>query len=201
MNWLEAVRAARRLALALCAGLGLGLLQGIAAPAMAFDLDELQQLLEAGSRQEVRFHETRESPWLAAPVESRGTLAKRPDGSLEKRIVAPRLETWRLEADRLERIGPNDELVGTVSYEKFPALGAMARAMREGIAGNFAAMTDEFEPRLQGTAERWTLALLPRAPAASRHVERVELQGDAAGLRVLVVVERDGARTRTHLLD
>ncbi len=179
---------------------GLILLPGLAATAMAFDLDEIQTRLQASSRQEVRFHEIRESPWLAAPVESRGILVARPDGSLEKRVTAPQQETWRLRPDRLERIGPNDETVGIMSYDKFPALGAMARAMREGLAGRFDGMKDDFELRLQGTAEHWTLELLPRAAQASRHIERVELQGDAAGLRTLVVVERNGARTSTHLL-
>lgn len=199
MNARAGIRMAGRLAGCLVACLGL--LAGLAATAMAIDLDELQGRLRASARQEVRFHETRESPWLAAPVESRGTLVAGPDGSLEKRVTAPQQETWRLRPDRLERIGPDGELVGAMSYEKFPALGIMARAMREGIAGRFDAMRDDFELRLEGTAERWTLEMLPRAAPASRHIERIELRGDAAGLRTLVVVERNGARTSTHLLD
>lgn len=199
MNRRAIIHAAWRLALGL--GVGLGLLQGMTASAAGFGLDELEQRLRADTRREVRFHETRESPWLATPAESRGTLVASPDGSLEKRVETPRPETWRLRQDRLERIGPDGEIVGTVSYENFPALGIMARAMREGIAGRLDALQGEFTLRLQGTPERWTLELLPRAAAASRHVERVELQGDATGLRTLVVVERNGARTSTYLLD
>jgi len=199
MNRRAIIHAAWRLALGL--GVGLGLLQGMTASAADFGLDELEQRLQADTRREVRFHEIRESPWLAAPAESRGTLVASPDGSLEKRAETPRPETWRLRQDRLERIGPDGEIVGTVSYENFPALGIMARAMREGIAGRLDALQGEFTLRLQGTPERWTLELLPRAAAASRHVERVELQGDATGLRTLVVVERNGARTSTYLLD
>ncbi|MFA7505255.1 MAG: LolA-related protein [Burkholderiaceae bacterium] len=177
------------------------LLPGLATAAAAFGFDELRQLLQQDAGQELRFHEVRESPWLAAPVESRGVLVANPDGVLEKRVTTPRQETWRLGPERLERIGPDGKPAGTMSYEKFPALGAMAQAMRESLAGRFDEIREDFELQLQGTAEQWTLVLLPRAAPASGHIERIELQGNADGLRRLDVLERDGARTSTYLLD
>ena len=199
----SSLRVARRFAAALALALAMPafLLPGLAAAATSFGLDALRQLLQAHSGREMRFHEVRESPWLAAPVESRGVLVAQPDGVLEKRVETPRQETWRLRPDRLERIGPGGEPAGTMAYAKYPAVGAMARAMRESLAGRFEAIRQDFELRLQGTAEHWTLELLPRAAPASGHIERIELQGDAGGLRRLDVLERDGARTSTYLLD
>lgn len=176
-----------------------GLLFTIAAacPARALTVPALQQLLQSAPLQTVQFHELRESPWLAAPVETRGTLQASAD-RLEKRIDFPREETWRLWADRIEWIGA-DGGTKQIPYNKAPALGALADALRRLVAGDLSALERNFSIDVQGSEGGWTARLLPRGAPASRQLEYMEIQGRGTRLLIISIVERQGERTTTRL--
>lgn len=168
-----------------------------AGAAHALTVSELQRLLQARPRQAVAFQEVRESPWLAAPVTSSGTLHATPQ-ALEKRVASPRRETWRMLSDRLEWIGP-DGSRKQILFSQAPALAALADLMRRALSGDIAALERDFKIQLQGDAQVWSAQLTPRSPELARHLESVELQGSGGALQVLIVSERQGERTTTRL--
>ena len=63
--------------------------------AQAITTSEIQRLLQSAPGGDVRFQEQRQSPWFAAPVESRGIVRPLPQG-LEKQVDSPKQETWAL---------------------------------------------------------------------------------------------------------
>lgn len=184
-------RAGSRLVVLLLAGLGMAAAQALTVP-------EWQRLLKAGSAPSLVFQETRESPWLSAPLASRGTLHSSP-GLLEKRVVAPRPETWRLKADRMEWLGPDGVASRQVLFSDAPAVAALANALRLIVAGDLAALEADFRIELQGDERQWTARLQPRSAAVGRHLDHLDLQGEAVGLQVIIVVEPQGERTTTRL--
>jgi hypothetical protein len=183
---------ARQLAfvlVSLCAGTG---------ACHALTVAELERLLQsAAATQAVPFHEVRESSWMSAPVESRGTL-RSSAGRLEKRVESPRQETWLILEDRMEWIGPNAESK-QIMFSGAPAVAALAQALRSAVAGELVALEKSFRIEIRGDERQWTAQLVPRAPEVVRSLDQIELRGAGSQLQVIVVAEREGERTTTRL--
>ena len=183
---------ARQLAfvvVSLCAGTG---------ACHALTLAELERLLQStAGTQAVPFHEVRESSWMTAPVESRGTLRSSP-GRLEKRVESPRQETWLILEDRMEWIGPNADSK-RILFSGAPAVAALAQALRSAVAGELVALEKSFRIEIRGDERLWTARLVPRAPDVARSLDHLELRGSGSQLQVIVVEEREGERTTTRL--
>ena len=177
--------------------IAVALLASAATWAHAMTPAELQRLLQSGPRGAVAFEEVRESPWLSAPATSRGTLRSTPQ-ALEKRVESPRQETWRLLADRLEWVGPGGARKELL-FSQAPALQVLADVTRRAVACDFAALERDFHIAIQGDARAWSAQLRPRASAAARQLESVDLQGAGAQLQVVIVTDRRGERTTTRL--
>lgn len=174
----------------------LGCAIGRASPALT--VPELQRLLQSRPVTTVPYAEQRESPWLAAPVESRGTLHSTPD-VLEKRVEKPRPETWRILSDRLEWVGPDGNRAQPIFFSRSPAVGVIADALRRVVAGDLGALERDFNIELRGDRRAWTAQLSPLRPDVRRHVDHLRLEGSDGGLRTITIVERKGDRTTTHL--
>jgi len=180
-------------------GLGLGLAWACAAiAANALTVAELQRLLQSSPRQDVAYQELRESPWLAAPIMSRGTMHSTQQ-SLEKRVESPRQEIWRLLPDRVEWVGPGAAGRKQIMFSDAPALAMLSDVMRRVVAGDIVALERDFKIELRGDERAWTAQLQPRKPEIGRQLESVELQGTGARLQVIIVAERQGERTTTRL--
>jgi hypothetical protein len=176
----------------------IGLLWTVAVTAHALTAPELQRLLQASPRSIVEFQESRESPWLSAPITSRGTMRSRPD-SLEKQVESPRQETWRLLPDRIEWQGAAGGPTKQILFSQAPALAALSDVMRRVVAGDIVALERDFDVQVSGDERVWRAQLKPRNPEVGRHLEQVELQGTGRTLQVIIVVERQGERTTTRL--
>lgn len=172
---------------------------GTHAFAQAITAASLQRLLQATPRHEVRFTETRESPWLSAPVQSSGTLNATP-AVLEKRVEQPRRETWRILPDRMQWTSPASGATKDILFADVPAAAALADAMRHAMAGDLAALDKDFALRLNGDERVWTVQLTPRRAEVSRTLKQLELQGSGGKLQVMIVTEAKGDRTITRLL-
>jgi hypothetical protein len=169
-----------------------------AAVAATIDVPTLQRLLQQAPRQSLQFQETRESPWLAAPVESSGRISFKA-GVLEKIVERPRRETWRILPDRLELLAEGASSPKQLLFRDVPALAALANALRQAVAGDLAALEKDFTLRAEGDERLWTLQLVPRRTETARIVRQLDLQGTGALLRVIVILENQGERTTTRL--
>lgn len=158
---------------------------------------DLQKMLQSAPKVDTPFHEVRQSPWLASPVESRGIVRSFPQ-SLEKQVDSPKRETWRLLSDRLEWSGPDGVVKKEIFFSKAPALAALSDAMRRLVAGDLLALERDFRITVQGNWSLWTARLQPHSTEVSRHLEYLEIQGAGNQLLVLIVIERKGERTMTR---
>jgi len=176
----------------------LALLQSAAGASLAITVPELQHLLQASPRNTVAFTETRESPWLAVPAETRGTMHWMP-GVLEKRVEAPRKETWRMLPDRVEYVSPGDTGSKQILFSQSPAVAVLAETLRRLVAGDLLALQRDFRLDLRGDRHSWSAHLTPTSGEAARYLDHLELEGAGAELRVITVIERQGERTTTRL--
>jgi hypothetical protein len=169
-----------------------------AAAAHALTVPELQRLLQSAPKAPVQFTESRESPWLSAPVTSSGTMRSTP-GALEKRVESPRKETWRLLPDRIEWQDAAGNPPRQIAFSQSPALAALADVMRNVVAGDLVALQRDFVIDVNGDERVWRAELRPRRAEISRYLSQVELQGTGRNLQVIIVAERQGERTTTRL--
>jgi hypothetical protein len=165
--------------------------------AFAFAPADLQRLVKANAKPVVAFQEIRESPWLSAPVVSKGSMRITADG-LEKRVESPRRETWLLLADRVEWHAA-DGRSSQISFSQAPALGALAKVLERVVAGDFVGLEKEFEITLAGDEHAWRALLAPRDPQVRRALESIEVQGTGGNVQVLIVIDRQGEKTTTRL--
>ncbi len=165
--------------------------------AYALTASELQRLMQSAPAADIPFYEQRQSPWLTAPVESRGIVRSLPQG-LEKQVESPKQETWRLLPDRLEWRGPVGGGSKQILFSKAPALAVLSDAIRHVVAGNFLALERDFNVSVQGDTKQWTAHLQPKTAEVARYLEHLKMQGAGSQLLVLEVVERKGERTITR---
>lgn len=166
--------------------------------AQPWSIERLQRLLQGMPRSEVRFTELRESRWLAAPVESSGTL-RSSAGMLEREVELPRRETWRILGDRMQVGTPGSDRVMEIPLERAPALAALAQTLRSVMAGDLEALNRDFLLALAGDERDWTLQLTPRQPDVARQLRQISVQGAGRRLSTIVIVESLGDRTTTRL--
>lgn len=180
--------------------LQLGVLLSVAgaAFAQALSVEYLQRLLQEAPHAEVRFTEMRESRWLAAPIESSGTMRSNAM-MLEKRVERPRPETWRILSDRIQVTAPGSDSVKEVMLDQAPAAAALANTLRRVMAGDLEALNKDFQLELSGDEREWTLHLTLRHPDVARQLKQISLQGAGRRLVVIVIQESQGDRTTTHL--
>lgn len=182
-----------------CLALAAGALScSVGAVAQAFTVQGLQRMLQQAPQRELRFREMRESPWLAVPIESSGSL-RASATLLEKKVEQPRRETWRILPDRLQVLTPDANAPKELMFSDAPAVATLANAMRRAVAGDLAGLEPDFRLVLSGDQRVWTLQLTPRRPEVARFLKELELQGSGAHLQVIIVLESQGERTVTHL--
>jgi hypothetical protein len=172
--WRRAVAAWRPAALLL-------VLASAAAPGFAFDFKELMGLLGQRASGEARFAEQRFVQGLDAPLTASGTLSFVAPDRFTRRTLAPRPETMEVQGNQLTltRGGRSRSL----SIDASPEAAAIVEALRGTLTGNAQALEKHFEPRLEGDADAWTLALTPRDGALARQVVTVRLGGRQRDLR------------------
>lgn len=169
-----------------------------AADAQALTPAVLQRLLQQASKPDMRFHEQRESRWLATPVVSTGTLTLSAT-MLEKRIDAPKRETWRILGDRMQLFRSGSDGITEFIFDRVPAVSVLAHALRHAVAGDLQALDQDFQLSLTGTESRWTVSMKPRRPGVAQYLKEMELQGSGGRLQLIVISESQGDRTSTRL--
>ena len=96
--------------------------------AEGLDMGRLMRALAAAPAGKVEFRELKHSSLLATPVESRGTLSYRRPDVVEKDVVAPRAERFRIEGDTLSVT--RDGKTRSIPLASQPVLAAFAASAR-----------------------------------------------------------------------
>ncbi|MBS0447466.1 MAG: hypothetical protein JSR59_16115 [Proteobacteria bacterium] len=190
MNWRAALRNASIALVSAWVG------WAYAEPISVARLEHLLQAQPPGRT--LHFDEVHESPWLTAPATSSGSMRSTAT-MLEKQVDQPRRETWRILDDRLEWTAPGSAETKQLLFSQAPAAGELGKALRHVLAGDLAALGDDFRLLPGGDEHLWTLRLTPRRTDVARVLQELELQGSGPDVQVIMVRETRGDRTTTRL--
>lgn len=136
------------------------------------------------------FTEKKSIAMLDAPVQSSGELFYAAPDHLEKRTLKPKPESMILDRDTLviERGRHQQRL----RLQDYPALAAFIDSIRSTLAGDRSALERNYRLSLEGTAEHWTLQLLPTNKQIQAVVTRIRIAGAGDALRSIDIAQADG---------
>lgn len=158
-----------------------------------FGVARLMQLLGKAAESEAAYTEMKYSGLLAEPVASSGTLAFRRPDTVEKNMMAPRVERFRIAGDELIMVRNGAEKRLPLSSQ--PLLSAFAASMRGVLAGDAALLRKYFRLTIEGDEQAWRLELVPLDAEIARYIERILVSGRAGRIGQIETRESSGDRT------
>ena len=176
-------------ALAPCA-MGLALAMLSPAAFAAWDVQQLMDTLAQNKSGRATFVETKHIALLDKPVESSGELLFTAPDRLEKRTLKPKAESMVVHGDELlvERGRQKYQL----RLQAYPELAAFIDSIRGTLAGDRKALERNYRLSLEGTAERWTLQLLPVDEKMLAVIKNIRIAGARDQVRSIDIAQADG---------
>jgi outer membrane lipoprotein-sorting protein len=164
----------------------------IAVPSHAadWDIDQLMHGLAQTRSGQARFVEKKTIAILDQPVESSGELLYTAPDRLEKRTIKPKPETMVVEGDQLEIERGRQKI--KVQLQTYPELAAFIDSIRGTLAGDRKALERSYQLTLEGSAQAWTLKLLPVDSKMKQVVALIQITGARDELRSIDVTQVDG---------
>ena len=155
-----------------------------------WDIDRLMRDLAQTRSGRASFVEKKSIAMLDKPVESSGELFYTAPDHLEKRTLKPKAESMILDHDTLviERGRQKHQL----QLQDYPELAAFIDSIRGTLAGDRKALEHNYRLSLEGTAEHWTLQLLPVDEKMLAVVKRIRIAGMGTAVYSIEINQTDG---------
>lgn len=169
-----------------------------AATAEPWGLETLMHDLAAAGHPPLRYTETRESGYLQVPLISHGTLRVSAGGALVKERQRPPLQRVTIGRERIDLESPDGE-TRSLQLSEFPGLEGFATGISALFAGDSEALRGRFSTELSGDPQQWRLTLTPVDEHLAAALRHILLNGEAATLRRIHIVEVDGDSTLLEL--
>jgi outer membrane lipoprotein-sorting protein len=157
--------------------------------AAEWNIDRLMHGLAQTRSDHASFTEKKYIAMLEEPVESSGELFYTAPDHLEKRTLKPKPEVMILDHDSLviERGHKNYHL----QLQDYPELAAFIDSIRGTLAGDRMALERNYRLSLEGTADSWTLQLLPVDEKMQAVVKRIRIAGVGYAVRSIEITQTD----------
>ena len=155
-----------------------------------WDIDQLMQGLAQTRVGHARFIEKKFIAILDKPVESSGELLYNAPDRLEKRTLKPKVESMTVDGGALviERGRQKHRL----QLQDYPELAAFIDSIRGTLAGDRKALERNYRLSLEGSAEQWTLQLIPIDEKMQAVIKRIRIAGVRDNVRSIDITQADG---------
>ncbi len=163
----------------------------ISAPAFAaWDLQQLMDTLAQNKSGRATFIEKKNIALLDKPVESSGDLLFTAPDRLEKRTLKPRPESMIVNGGELYVERGRQRI--RLQLQSYPEIAAFIDSIRGTLAGDRKSLERNYTLALEGTAERWTLLLIPLNEKMRSVVQRIRIAGAGDEVRSVEITQADG---------
>jgi hypothetical protein len=163
------------------------------ASAAGFDLVQLTTQLARVRSGEAVFTEKRRVEMLDRTLESSGRLVFRAPDVFIRETLKPRREKLEVNGNLLTM--SMGERSRTMQLDSAPEASVIVEAIRGTLTGNREALERLFDSTVSGSAERWTLELVPRDLRLRGQVASVRVSGTGPTVREVQVLLADGDRS------
>jgi hypothetical protein len=165
----------------------------VARAAAAFDLDALTRLLATRRAGEATFVERREVAVLDRTVMTAGRLSFEAPDTFVRENLRPSRERVAVVGNTLTM--SRGDRTRSVALDSVPEAAVVIEAIRGTLTGNRESLQRVFEASVSGSAERWTLDLVPRDARLRGQVAAVHVSGRQSEVREVRVQMPDGDRS------
>ena len=156
-------------------------------------LPQLMQQLAERRHGHAAFVERQFMAIFDRPLESSGELFYDAPDRLEKRTLAPKLESFVLDKGTLSvRRGSRSY---ALSLHDYPQIAPFIESIRATLAGDLVALERSYTLGFESGAGDWTLVLLPRDAKLAAVIARIRMQGSRNLVREVTVERADGDRS------
>lgn len=155
-----------------------------------WNIDQLMRGLAQSPSGRASFVEKKSIAMLDKPVESSGELFYSAPDHLEKRTLKPKPESMILDQGTLliERGRKQHRL----PLQDYPELAVFIDSIRGTLAGDKQALERNYKLSLEGSAENWTLQLLPTNEKMLTVVRRIRIAGARDAVLSIEIIQTDG---------
>ncbi len=158
--------------------------------AAEWGIDQLMRGLAQIRSDHARFVEKKSIAMLDKPVESSGELFYTAPDHLEKRTIKPKPESMIVDHGTL--VIERGRQIHRLQSQDYPELAAFIDSIRGTLAGDRKALERNYRLSLDGTAEHWTLQLLPVDEKMQAVVKRIRIAGVRDAVRSVEITQADG---------
>ncbi|BBP04382.1 hypothetical protein TPL01_21390 [Sulfuriferula plumbiphila] len=155
-----------------------------------WDIDQLMRGLAQTRSGHASFVEKKSIAMLDKPVESSGELFYSAPDHLEKRTLKPKTESMTMDGGTL--VIERGRQKYRLQLQDYPQLAAFIDSIRGTLAGDRKALERNYRLSLDGTAEHWTLQLLPVDEKMQAVVRRIRITGVRDAVRSIEITQADG---------
>jgi len=155
-----------------------------------WDLARLMGELAQVQTSRARYSEVKRVAMLQNPLQLSGTLLYERPGRIEKRQTLPVEEVIRVDGGWLtvEREGKTRR----IALQSESLVAALVESLRATLAGDRSELERIYSVRMQGTRQRWTLALTPREVEVAGVVKSIVIAGSGSRIARLEILEPGG---------
>jgi outer membrane lipoprotein-sorting protein len=166
---------------------------GLEAAAAGFDLAALTVLLGRVTSGEATFTESRRIEMLDRTLQSSGRLSFRAPDLFVRETLRPRREKLAVNGNTLTMsLGERSR---TMQLDASPEAAVIVEAVRGTLTGNRESLERLFDAAVSGSADAWTLELVPKDARLRGQVAQVRVSGRASVVREVQVLLADGDRS------
>ena len=158
-----------------------------------FELPQLMQLLAQVKSGEATFTEKRSVAMLERTLEFSGRLSFEAPDTFVRENLKPRQERMAVVGKQMTMsMGSRSR---TVAVDSVPEASVIVEAIRGTMTGNQDALEKHFTSAVSGTAQRWSLELVPREPRLREQISALRLAGQQGWVREVAITMADGDRS------
>jgi outer membrane lipoprotein-sorting protein len=157
------------------------------------DLAALMKLLASVRAGAATFVERREVRVLDRTVMSSGRLSFEAPDTFVRETLEPQRDRMAVTGNTL--IMSRGDRTRTMQLDSAPEAAVIVEAIRGTLTGNRGALERHFTTTVGGSAEHWTLDLVPRDARLRGQVASVRVAGEQALVREVAVLLADGDRS------
>lgn len=171
---------------------------GAGTPATPVEADWILDRLARPAPMRTAFVELRGSALLKAPLRLEGEYLRPRGDTLVREVRSPYTETTTIREGAVS-IARGGRSARTFSLSRAPELASLQRSFGALLSGDRALLEEHYRLASQGTRERWTLSLTPKAADLAAQLQHITLYGRGAELRCIETHPREGDPQRTLL--
>ncbi len=187
--------------LALAVGLLFPPAQAASPPGANWGLPQLMHELAQVRSASARFTERKTLKVLRAPLMTVGTLEYEAPDHLQKVILSPYYERFRLDGNQMIIVAGPEHRTHTLSLSDEPQVAGLVEGIRATLAGDLPMLEQLYDVRLGGDDTQWDLFLQPKSRELTRLLTWIRIRGHQDWIDSIATVSPNGDRSDMHIVE